>query len=213
MPAEWAERPVLVRWQLKRPMYEFKNSFSLAFVYIHRAKYIFSRDMFFLPHFWAKIHGVICTCRVKTAKRDALTTVMSVNFVRLLQISRNFIRIAEFQGTLACHSFACLSYFCGFHFPSLAAIIQHRILLCVEDCNRKLRAYFLWQEVQDNIVTDVEFYNVQVKLNGFLLSKWTYFSKIEQNKKFVVQLRKMNMASLLDKYYWNKGILNGDEIP
>ena len=79
---------------------------------------------------------------VKTAKRDALTTVMSVNFVRLLQISRNFIRIAEFQGTLACHSFACLSYFCGFHFPSLAAIIQHRILLCVEDSNRKLRAYF-----------------------------------------------------------------------
>ena len=82
----------------------------------------------------------------KTTKRDALTTVMSVNFVRhrfLQEVSRNFIRIAEFQGTLACHSFACLSYFCGFHFPSLAAIIQHRILLCVEDSNRKLRAYFL----------------------------------------------------------------------
>ena len=59
MPAEWAGRPVLVRWQLERPMYDFKNSFSPAFVYIHRAKYIFSRDMFCLPHFGAKIHGVL----------------------------------------------------------------------------------------------------------------------------------------------------------
>ena len=54
MPAEWAGRPVLVRWQLERPMYDFKNSFSPAFVYIHREKYIFSRDMFCLP----QIHGV-----------------------------------------------------------------------------------------------------------------------------------------------------------
>ena len=59
MPAEWAGRPVLVRWQLERPMYDFKKSFSPAFVYIHRAKYIFSRDMFCLPHFWPKIHGVL----------------------------------------------------------------------------------------------------------------------------------------------------------
>ena len=58
MPAEWASRPVLVRWQLERPMYDFKNSFSPAFINIHRAKYIFSTDMFCLPHFWAKIHGV-----------------------------------------------------------------------------------------------------------------------------------------------------------
>ena len=59
---EWASRPVLVRWQLKRAMYDFKNSFSPAFVYIHRAKYIFSRDMFCLPHFWAKIHSVDWLC-------------------------------------------------------------------------------------------------------------------------------------------------------
>ena len=58
MPAKWAGRPVLARWQLKRPMYDFKNSFSSAFVYIHRAKYIFSRDMFCLPYLWAKIHCV-----------------------------------------------------------------------------------------------------------------------------------------------------------
>ena len=58
MPAKWAGQPVLVRWQLERPMYYFENSFSPAFVYIHWAKYIFSRDMFCLPHFWAKIHGV-----------------------------------------------------------------------------------------------------------------------------------------------------------
>ena len=59
MLAEWAGWPVLVMWQLERPMYNFKNSFSPAFVYIHRAKYIFSRDMFCLPHFGEKIHGVI----------------------------------------------------------------------------------------------------------------------------------------------------------
>ena len=58
MPAEWAGRPVLVRRQLESPMYDFKSSFSLAFVYIHRTKYVFSRDMFCLPHFWGKIHGV-----------------------------------------------------------------------------------------------------------------------------------------------------------
>ena len=28
MPAKWAGRLVLVRWQLERPMYDFKNSFS-----------------------------------------------------------------------------------------------------------------------------------------------------------------------------------------
>ena len=59
MPAEWARRPVQIRWQLKRPMYNFKDSFPPAFVYIHRVKYIFSRDIFCLPYFWAKIHGVI----------------------------------------------------------------------------------------------------------------------------------------------------------
>ena len=58
-PAKWAGRPVLVRWQLRRPMYDFKNSFSPAFIYILRAKYNFSRDMFCLYHFWAKIHRVI----------------------------------------------------------------------------------------------------------------------------------------------------------
>ena len=64
MQAEWAGWPVLVRWQLERTMYDFKNSFSPAFVYIHRAKYIFSRDMFCLPHFWAKIHGVVTNLKL-----------------------------------------------------------------------------------------------------------------------------------------------------
>ena len=49
MPAEWAGQPVLVRWQLKRPMYDFKNSFPPAFVYIHRAKYIFPEIFFAYP--------------------------------------------------------------------------------------------------------------------------------------------------------------------
>ena len=43
---------------LKRTMYDFKNSFFPNFLLIHRAKYIFSRDMFCLHHFRAKIHGV-----------------------------------------------------------------------------------------------------------------------------------------------------------
>ena len=56
--SQMGRQPVLVRWQLARPMYDFKNSFFLAFVHINRAKYIFSRDMFCLPHFWAEIHSV-----------------------------------------------------------------------------------------------------------------------------------------------------------
>ena len=51
MPAKRAGWTVLVRWQLKRTMYDLKNYFSPAFVYIHRAKYIFSRDKFCLPYF------------------------------------------------------------------------------------------------------------------------------------------------------------------
>ena len=51
MPAEWAGQPVLLSWQLERPICDFKNYFSPAFVYIHIAKYVFSRDMFCLPYF------------------------------------------------------------------------------------------------------------------------------------------------------------------
>ena len=47
---------------LKRTMYDFKNSFFPNFLLIYRAKYIFSRDMFCLYHFGAKIHGVGCKC-------------------------------------------------------------------------------------------------------------------------------------------------------
>ena len=43
---------------LKRTIYDFKNSFFPNFLLIYRAKYIFSRDMFYLYHFRAKIHGV-----------------------------------------------------------------------------------------------------------------------------------------------------------
>ena len=48
------------KWcSLARTMYKFKNSFFPNFLLIHRAKYIFSRDVFFLYHFRAKIHGMI----------------------------------------------------------------------------------------------------------------------------------------------------------
>ena len=43
---------------LKRTMYDIKNFFCLNFILISRVKYIFSRDMFCLYHFRAKIHGV-----------------------------------------------------------------------------------------------------------------------------------------------------------
>ena len=43
---------------LKRTMYDFKNSFFPNFLLIHRAKYVFSIDMFCLYHFRAKIHSV-----------------------------------------------------------------------------------------------------------------------------------------------------------
>ena len=49
---------MLARRHLEKTMYDFKNSFSPDFICIHRAKYIFSKDMFCLPHFWTKIHGV-----------------------------------------------------------------------------------------------------------------------------------------------------------
>ena len=41
-----------------------KILFPLLFVYISRTKYIFSRDMFCLPHFWAIIHGVVKHLRI-----------------------------------------------------------------------------------------------------------------------------------------------------
>ena len=44
---------------LKRTMCHFKNFFFPNFLLIHSAKYIFSRDMFCLYHFRAKIHGVL----------------------------------------------------------------------------------------------------------------------------------------------------------
>ena len=45
----------------KRMMYDFKNSLFPNFLLTYRAKYIFSRDIFCLYHFRAKIHGVYCT--------------------------------------------------------------------------------------------------------------------------------------------------------
>ena len=53
--------------------------------------------------------------------------------------SRNFIRIVEY-GTLACHSFACLSYFCGFHFLPAITIIPHSSR---KDSNRKQEPTFM----------------------------------------------------------------------
>lgn len=54
--------------------------------------------------------------------------------------SRNFIRIVAFRGTLACHSFACLSYFCGFHFLPAITIIPHSSR---KDSNHKQEPTFM----------------------------------------------------------------------
>ena len=51
-------------------MYDLKNSFFPIFLLIHRATYIFSRDMFWRYHFRAKIQGVISI--VPAPSNDAL---------------------------------------------------------------------------------------------------------------------------------------------
>ena len=62
MPAEWAGRPVLVRWQLKRPMYDFKNSLSSAFVTFVEQNVFFLETYFAYPiskqkfTVWREIH-------------------------------------------------------------------------------------------------------------------------------------------------------------
>ena len=48
MPAEWAGQLVLVRWQLKRPMYDFKNSFFPWFC-MHSQSKIYSFQKHVLP--------------------------------------------------------------------------------------------------------------------------------------------------------------------
>ena len=58
---------------LKRTMYDFKNSFFPNFLLFHRAKYIFSKDMFCLYHFRAKF--TVCLGN----------TVFSKNFVKSYQ--------------------------------------------------------------------------------------------------------------------------------
>ena len=55
-------------------MYDFKNSFFPNFLLIHRAKYIFSRDMFCLYHFRAKIHGMYKTDQNKKLDLRVSTT-------------------------------------------------------------------------------------------------------------------------------------------
>ena len=113
MPAKWACRLVLVRWQLKRPMYHFKNYFFPAFVYIHKAKYIFSRDMFCLPHFWAKIHGVF-----KTSISSPMASVASINNNL---VESGFINLQHYSSPYIC---------LYFHPVFLCAFILHNLPKC-----------------------------------------------------------------------------------
>ena len=70
----------------------------------------------------------------------AATVLVNLTAYRWTTFSRNFIRIVAFRGTLACHSFACLSYFCGFHFLPAITIIPHSSR---KDSNHKQEPTFM----------------------------------------------------------------------
>ena len=122
MPAKWAGRPVLVRWQLERAMYDFKNSFSLAFVHIHRAKCIFFRDMFCLPHFLAKIHGV------STVAQLSFKTLVLSSFATLT----HFFQYQTFAKEVCLLLFVCRSklFVSPLIIINLLCILIHCLLVC-----------------------------------------------------------------------------------
>ena len=85
-PAGWAGWPMHFRWQLKRTMHDFKNSFVPNFLLIHRAKYIFSRDMFYLYHFGAKIHGL--SLKINFEDDCQFSPLPSLGCIKIFSFSR-----------------------------------------------------------------------------------------------------------------------------
>ena len=102
-----------IQKQRKKTMHDFKNSFFLNFLLIHRAKYIFSRDMFCLPHFWAKIHGVF-----KTSTSSPMASVASINNNL---VESGFINLQHYSSPYIC---------LYFHPVFLCAFILHNLPKC-----------------------------------------------------------------------------------
>ena len=91
----------------------FQKFFSPAFVYIHRAKYNFSRDMFCLPHFWAKIHSVF-----ETSIASPMASVASINNNL---VESGFINLQHYSSPYIC---------LFFHPVFLCAFILHNLPKC-----------------------------------------------------------------------------------
>ena len=65
--AQLVDWPALVSWWLKRPSWDFKNSFCIGFLHINRAKYFFpGRSHFFTIHnphsYTVSCHRVVVSC-------------------------------------------------------------------------------------------------------------------------------------------------------
>ena len=90
----------------KRTMYNFKNSFFPNFVFIGRVKYIFSRDMFYLYHFQARIHGVARNQWKKylLLKLQIFTSSPKRTQRRLVTFSETVLNLHEFSYL---HQFSC----------------------------------------------------------------------------------------------------------
>ena len=99
-----------------------------------------SKSTFHIP---SKCFALYCVSTLtKTAQRVWCFCSCQLDHIwtRTRPFSRNFIRIVAFRGTLACHSFACLSYFCGFHFLPAITIIPHSSR---KDSNHKQEPTFM----------------------------------------------------------------------
>ena len=77
---------MLLRWQLKRPTYDIRNSFLLGIAYIHTAKHIFSKNVFIniinlfspLDFFWqlSLNHGLIGKMKKITSQPKVETATL-----------------------------------------------------------------------------------------------------------------------------------------
>ena len=87
-----ADRPVQASWWLKRPSCDFKNSFSIRFLHINKANYIFSMDVLFFYHFWPQFsHGV------KSITELAHSRYFDWKIIPVCKVSTSFESFNQFQ--------------------------------------------------------------------------------------------------------------------
>ena len=94
-------------------MYDFKNSFFLNFLLIHIATYIFSRDMFCLYYFRAKIHSVCNFSMLQFTHRRNFSPFFVVVHAKILFFHFPFLCSAttimyKVQKNSIFHAFECL---------------------------------------------------------------------------------------------------------